>query len=365
MKTPLYNWHKENKGKIVDFAGWEMPIQYSGLIEEHNTVRGKVGLFDVSHMGELFVQGSDAEAFLQFVTTNDVSKLKSGDSQYTLLLNNEGGVVDDIIVYKIDSGDFMLCVNASNTQKDFDWINQYKSKFSDVKIMDKSSEFGLIALQGPAAEKVIGKLCNIEPSVIKKFSFIETGLQDVKVFLSRTGYTGEDGFEIFCPWNQTELLWNCLMEAGQSEGIAPIGLGARDTLRIEVKYPLYGHEITDQTNPYEAKLAWTVRLDKGDFIGKPALLKIKEKGIARSSVCLVLQERGIPRDGYTVLSGDKEVGIVTSGTFSPSLKKGIAIASVEKAYTDIDRELNIQIRKDIKIAKLIKAPFYCPKKKGD
>lgn len=364
MKTPLYDWHKQHGGKIVDFAGWQMPVYYTSLMEEHKTVRTKAGLFDVSHMGEFLLEGPKAESFLQFVTTNDVSKLKNGTSQYSLLLNEGGTVVDDIIVYRFSPTKFLLCVNAGNTPKDFAWVKTQADSFGGVTLTNRSDHYGLIALQGPASLPIMKSLSLIDPETINRFSFIETGLAEIPVILSRTGYTGEDGFEIFCPWEKTEVLWTALMKEGQGYGLIPIGLGARDTLRLEMKYSLYGHEINDSTNPLEAGLGWTVKIDKGNFIGREALIKIKEAGLSRQLVCLELEETGVPREGYLLYppEGDSlpSIGKVTSGTFSPSLEKGIAIAYVNKPHTEPGTFICVKIRKDLKKARVVKAPFYKP-----
>ncbi|MBI1908731.1 MAG: glycine cleavage system aminomethyltransferase GcvT [Deltaproteobacteria bacterium] len=367
MKTPLYEIHKSLKARIVDFAGWEMPVQYTSIMEEHRHVREKAGLFDVSHMGEITIKGKKALEAIQFLTTNDVRTLKDGDAQYTLLLNHEGNTLDDLIVYRRGPEDFFLCVNASNTIKDFEWMKKIAaSRFEGVTIEDKSSSYGLLAIQGPLALSIMEKISPVEPSAMKPFSFIELSLRGgspkggspggIPVLLSRTGYTGEDGFEIFTPWEKTVDLWNLLMESGRKEDLRPIGLAARDTLRIEMKYCLYGHEINESTNPFEAGLGWVVKLDKGDFIGKEELVS-KQKGIERKLVCFLMKETGIPRQGYSLHSEASPIGVVTSGTFSPSLEKPIGIGYVTLSRAKTGTQIAVDIRGQKKRAEIVTAPF--------
>jgi len=362
QKTPLFDLHKKQGGKVVDFAGWYLPVSYQGIRQEHVAVRQKAGLFDVSHMGEIEVAGVGAKEFLQQITTNDINSLKDGDSQYSLLLNEEGGILDDVIVYRRSDDNFFLCVNASNTDKDTAWMEQQASGFQKVTITNQSARYGLIAIQGPKAISIVEKMTSIQLAALKRFSFVEGGLQGVPTLLSRTGYTGEDGFEIFTPWDKTEMLWKALLEAGQKEGLIPVGLGARDTLRVEMKYPLYGHEIDTTTSPLEAGLEWTVKLDKGNFIGKESLIQLKNKGVSRKLICLMMNEPGIAREGYSLYSVDPKqtnpIGKVTSGTFSPSLEKGIAIAYVEALHSTIDTELMVAIRDKKRLAKIVPSPFY-------
>ncbi|MDO8643633.1 MAG: glycine cleavage system aminomethyltransferase GcvT [bacterium] len=358
--TPLYKWHQEAGGRIVDFAGWKMPVYYTTIIKEHLQTRSHAGLFDISHMGFVELSGPEAGNALQFLTTNNVAVLKNGQAQYSLLLNEAGTIIDDIIVYRRAENDFRICVNASNTDKDFEWIQKQGSRFN-VHAVNHSDQTGLIALQGPKAAVIFQKVSPIQLEAVPRFSFIEIEIEKIPLFVARTGYTGEDGFEIFCPWDQTKTLWQILLEAGKNEGLVPVGLGARDTLRVEMKYSLYGHEIDDSTNPYEAGLGWVVKLDKGNFIGKEKLTRIKDKGIERKLVCLEMKEAGIARQGFSLHSSDdnlEKIGQITSGTFSPSLEKAIAIGYLKKEFSENGTRVKILIRKDYKEAEVVPAPFY-------
>ncbi|MDO8461898.1 MAG: glycine cleavage system aminomethyltransferase GcvT [Deltaproteobacteria bacterium] len=365
MKTPLYEAHKKAGARMVDFAGWEMPVQYIGISQEHRHVRQKVGLFDVSHMGEIEIRGPQALEAVNYLTTNNVPSLKDGEAQYSVLLNEQGKTIDDLIIYRRAHDNFFLCVNASNKPKDLAWIqDKTEKKFGNQAIVeDVSSRYGLLAIQGPLALSVVEKLSSVQLSAMKPFSFLEISLKGdspkgIPVLLSRTGYTGEDGFEIFVPWEKTALLWETLMEAGRSEGIAPIGLGARDTLRVEMKYSLYGHEIDETTNPLEASLGWIVKLDKGNFIGKDELIKIREKGVLRKLVSFLMKDSGIPRQGYSLFKDSTQIGVVTSGTLSPSLEKAIGIGYVTPSLSKVGTEIEVDIRGQKKKAEIVIAPFY-------
>lgn len=378
-RTPLYPLYAEHGAKTVNFGGWEMPVQFSGIIQEHETVRTKAGIFDVSHMGEIVVRGSDADRYLQYVTTNDIATLGEGQAHYSFLCNPEGGVVDDLIVYKLKEKEYMLVVNAANVTKDLEWLEQHKK--GDVEIIDISEETALLALQGPLALRILQKLTDADLESLESFHFlsdvdirIETRDQDtpgtgentttsekttIKALVSRTGYTGEDGFELYVPAEHAIGLWKGLMKAGENEGIIPVGLGARDTLRFEAKLPLYGQELSPQISPLEVGLGWFVKLDKGDFIGREALRKQKEAGVSRKLVGIEMIDRGIPRSHYPVYDAeDRKVGEVTSGTFSPTLKKNVGLALVDKSVSAIGTELWVEIRGKKLRAAVVQTPFY-------
>ncbi len=357
-KTPLYDEHVRLGGKIVDFAGWEMPVQYSGVIDEHKAVREAAGLFDVSHMGELEFKGPDAEAALQYLTTNDVTKMTDGRAQYSILCNERGTVVDDIIVYRFNPHHYMLVVNASNAEKDFQWCKAHLK--GDVTLTDRSDAFALIAFQGPKAPEILATLTDLPVADMPPYHFLlgeVAGHPDGIV--ASTGYTGESGFEIFSKPADAPAIWQALIERGNAVGVKPAGLGARDTLRLEMKYSLYGHEITDETTPLEAGLAWVVKLDTpDDFIGKAALVKAKENGLPRKLVGFRMLEPGIPRQGYPILVDGSPSGIVTSGTMSPSLGEAIGIGFVPKESATLGTEISIDIRGRARKAEVVKTPFY-------
>ncbi len=358
-KTPLNQIHRQLGARMVDFGGWDMPVQYSGVIAEHLAVRSTAGLFDVSHMGEIEVSGLEAFDFLQYATTNDVSGLADGQVQYTALCYETGGVVDDLTLYRFAADRYLLCVNASNSDKDFAWLQNLleKSDFSDLELINRSAEYAQLALQGPVAANILAKLTSTDLSAIKFYRFEEGEVAGIKTIISRTGYTGEDGFELYCAAADGVKLWQELMSVGQSLGLEPIGLGARDTLRLEKAYALYGHEITAEIMPIEARLGWITKLKKGNFVGRDAMLKANEAGLSRKLIALTLTTSGVPREGYPVLCHGREVGYVTSGTMSPSLKKGIALALVETASADSDQPLEIGIRKHQILAERTTLPF--------
>lgn len=357
-KTPLNDIHRQAGARMVEFGGWDMPVQYSGVIAEHLAVRTSAGLFDVSHMGEIEVTGSEAEAFVQYVTTNDASKLVDGQVQYTALCYDNGGVVDDLTLYRFDGQRYLLCVNASNSDKDYAWLREVldRSDFSDCQVINRSSEFGQLALQGPQAAEILAQLTATNLADLKYYHFCEGQVAGMQAIISRTGYTGEDGFELYCASDDVAAMWLKLMAAGDDFGLVPVGLGARDTLRLEKGYALYGHEITADIIPLEARLAWIVKLDKGDFVGRDAMLKAKEQGIKRQLIALKLQAAGVPREGYPVYRGDEEIGYVTSGTQSPSLKQGVALALVDKSAA-AGEQFEIAIRKRRIAAEKTKLPF--------
>lgn len=358
-KTVLNDIHKQAGARMVEFGGWEMPVQYSGVIAEHIAVREAAGLFDVSHMGEIEVSGPQAFDFLQHATINDVATLTDGQVQYTALCYPTGGVVDDLTLYRFAADNYLLCVNAANIEKDFAWLQQLLngSEFTDLNLINRSTEYAQLALQGPQAEKILKKLTETDLSTIKYYSFVEGSVADVVTIISRTGYTGEDGFELYCPSADGVKLWQELMLAGEPLGLVPTGLGARDTLRLEKAYALYGHEITADIMPLEARLAWITKLNKGQFVGSGALLEAKAGGLKRKLIGLKLIDSGVPRENYPVLCGEREVGYVTSGTMSPCLKKGIALALVDADIADGEQELQIGIRKRQVAVERVKLPF--------
>jgi aminomethyltransferase len=360
-RTPLNQVHIDAGARMVDFGGWHMPVQYSGLSQEHNAVRTRAGLFDVSHMGEVTVEGEGAELFLNQLVTNNVSRLKEGQAQYTVMCYENGGVVDDLLVYKRGTGKYLLCINAGNIEKDWEWIESRAKGAVGVKLHHASDEFCQIAIQGPLAEKILQPLVKVDLAPVKYYHFVETELLGKSAIVSRTGYTGEDGFEIYAPAGQAVKIWQALMVAGAPLGLIPCGLGARDTLRTEMKFPLYGHEITAETNPLEAGLGWVTKLDKPmDFAGKTVLQKIKAEGPKQALVGLKVLERGIPRQGYEIFdeTGKEKIGVVTSGTLSPSLGTPIAIAYVKIGHEKIGSKLMVQIRDRRFPAEVIPTPFY-------
>jgi len=355
QKTALYEKHKKLGAKIVEFAGYLMPVQYKGIIEEHKRVRTSVGIFDVSHMGEVVIKGKNATEYLQKMTLNDVTKLVDFKAQYTGMCYDDGRMVDDLIVYRF-SNHYMVIINASNKHKDFQWMKEHM--IPEVELKDISDKFSLFAIQGRYAQVTLQKLTDLNLSEIKFYWFREGMLAGVKAVISRTGYTGEDGFEVGFDAKQSDKVWNAILEAGNEFDIEPIGLGARDTLRLEMKYCLYGNDIDETTNPLEAGLGWITKIDKGEFIGREAILKVKEKGVSRKLVGFELKERAIPRHGYKILKDGEEVGYVTSGTFSPCLEKGIGIGYINIPYHEIGTPIMIPIRGKEIPAEVVKTPFY-------
>lgn len=347
---------------MVDFAGWYMPVQYSGIMEEHRAVRNAAGLFDLGHMGQVDVSGPDALAFLQYVATNDVSVLGPGDAQYALLTYPDGGVIDDIIIYRRPSGvGFFVVINAGNKDKDVAWLQEKRSERTDldVEIRHVSDETGMIAIQGPKAAEIVAGLSSVDLTDMKPFSMRETKIAGISCLAGRTGYTGEDGWEFYCPIDRVGELWDALLEAGTPHGLQPIGLGARDTLRLEARMPLYGNELSSEINPLEAGLGWAVKLNKEDFIGRDALAAAKDAGITRRTVGFKMVERGgVPRSHYDVQVDGKTIGFVTSGTSSPSLGENIGLAIIDRAYAGAGKPLEIVVRGKPVRAEQIKTPFY-------
>ena len=356
--TPLNSRHRALGARLVDFSGWEMPVEYSGLSKEHLAVRKSAGLFDVSHMGEIEIAGNDALAALQKISTNDAARLEMGDAQYSALLTEHGTVVDDVIVYKLADGHYMLVVNAGNIAKDFAWIRQHINGVGDAVAVNTSSRYALIAVQGPLAEQVVQTLTEVELHTIGYYTFATGEVSGVRATISRTGYTGEDGFELFVPPQSAPSVWDALQRAGASDGLLPAGLGARDTLRLEAGMRLCGQDMDDTTTLIEAGLGWIVGWDKQDFIGKSALVRQRDDGPTKKLIGFALDARGIARHGYAVYVGDDQIGTVTSGTQTPFLNKAIGMAYVPVKYAKVDSALSIDIRGRRVAAHVVKMPFY-------
>jgi aminomethyltransferase len=355
-RTPLYECHREAGGRMVPFAGWEMPVQYAGVIEEHRAVRTAAGLFDVSHMGEVRVKGSGAEAFLQSLTPNDVSKLAPGRAHYSGLLTEQGTYIDDLLIYRLAADDFLVVVNASNAERDFEWIASRAT--GDATVTDESDRYALLALQGPKAVEILEPLASAGATALRYYGFQQGEVAGRPALISRTGYTGEDGFELYVDPGHAPEIWRRLLEAGADRGIAPAGLGARDTLRLEAAMALYGHEIDETTTPFEAGLAWVVKLDKGDFLGRAALAAQQERGLARKLVGFEVQGRGIARQGHAVVSDGQTVGTVTSGTWSPTFEKALGMAYVPVELSAPGTALALEVRGKAVPAVVVEMPFY-------
>ena len=358
-KTPLFDVHVAAGARMVDFGGWGMPVQYAGILAEHKGVREAVGLFDVSHMGEFLVEGDGAEAFLQRMTTNDITALEDGQAHYTVALYEHGGIVDDLLIYKRAEGIYLVCVNAGCIDKDWAWFSGHHDAERDAcTLVNASDDFAQLAIQGRHAAAIVQKLTDEDVSQVAYYRFTEGVAAGTQAIIARTGYTGEDGFELFVPAGAAVQAWTAVMEAGAEFGIQPIGLGARDTLRLEAKYCLYGNDITDATTPLEGRLAWIVKLDKGEFIGRDALVAQKEAGVPRRLVGFQLQDRGIARPHYPVLLNGEEVGEVTSGAHAPSLGTSIGLCYLPKGSTKVGTQFEVQIRKKRVPAVVVKTPFY-------
>ena len=353
-KTPLFEEHKKNNGRIVEFSGYSLPISYSSINQEHNTVREKVGVFDVSHMGEFIISGSDSLNFLQKVTTNDLSKLQFGQAQYSLMCNENGGIIDDLIIYKKQS-DYLLVVNASNREKNLKWLKKHQN--SNVQIKDISDSVGLLAVQGPKSRKILNQLFDIDFNKLSFYHFQYGSIKGFNVMISRTGYTGELGYEIFVKSKNLIELWKNILSTGKEFGISPAGLGCRDTLRMEMRYHLYGLDINENINPIEAGLSWVTKFDKEFFIGKNKLTKLN-KYSQKKLVCIEMAEKAIPRNGCSILINNKIVGKVTSGTMSPSLKKGICIGYIKSIFYQKKGKIYIDIRGKKKKGYIVDSPFY-------
>lgn len=355
-KTPLFSIY-QHEAKCTPFAGFLLPVQFSRIRDEHAAVRERAGLFDVSHMGEIEVWGSEAFAFLQKMTTNDLSRLAINQAQYTTMCRDDGGTIDDLLIYRMDEDRYWLVVNAANTNKDFHWLKKHQQ--GNVMIRDRSEELALIALQGPRAEQILQRVVDIDLANLSAFTFEKAvPLFGISVMISRTGYTGEDGFELFVPSESAPQIWRGLLETGKDEGLLPCGLGARDTLRFEAAFPLYGQELSESITPIEAGLGFVVSEKKGSFIGQQVLIKQKKEGASRRLVGLEMMERGIPRSGYPVWVKDQQVGYITTGTRSPTLNKDIALALLLSKYTKLGNTVEVEIRGQARKAKIVPIPFY-------
>lgn len=356
-ETPLASAHRKLSARMVDFAGWNMPVQYKSIVTEHMATRERMGLFDVSHMGEFIVTGDKAHDFVQYVIANDVNRLTEPNrALYSQLCYENGGTVDDLIVYR-RSEDFLLVVNASNIDKDFDWLKSHTGKFG-VNLTNVSEDFGLLALQGPKAVPLLAEIAGNFVKELPSFAYGEATVDGVKFSFGRTGYTGEDGFEIFVSSGKVEWLWNLLLERGAKDGLEPCGLGARDTLRLEAGLPLYGHELEKDITPIESGLGWSVKPDKGEFIGSEVLAKQKAGDLKRQIVCLKAEGKALPRQGYGVFHGDKEVGAVTSGSQGIFVGYPIAFAMVPKELGKVGTELSVAIRDSKVPVKVVSRPWY-------
>ena len=358
-RTPLYAWHMQHGARIVEFGGWEMPVQYSGLVDEHRAVRERVGLFDVSHMGELRLQGPDALANIQRLTTNDAAAITPGQAQYTALTNPEGGIIDDLLVYRLAATDYLLVVNAGTRTKDWTWISSQLE--GDLQASDDSDDWAQLALQGPCSEAVLADVLPFDLSAIGYYRFVLAEYGGCEVIVSRTGYTGEDGFEIYVHPDLATHLADEVLEAGETAAIRPAGLGARDTLRLEAGMLLYGNDMNEQRTPVEAGLSWIVKPDKGDFLGRKILLEQLDEPPQSRLTAFVVTERGIPRQGYALHAGGtfgESIGEVTSGTYSPSLQQGIGLGYLPVNATEPDTALLVDIRGRPVEARVVSLPFY-------
>jgi aminomethyltransferase len=365
-QTPLNAAHRKLGGKMIDFGGWDMPVQYAaGVIEEHLRTRTACGLFDVSHMGEIHVDGRDAIRFVNYLTTNDVTKLVDGQAHYSALTNPQGGVIDDLLVYRFGEEKLFLVVNASTQDKDWDWIKSHQNGF-DVDLRHASIEYCQIAIQGPRAIEILSKLTRTDLNAIKYYHFTNGEVDGVPAIISRTGYTGEDGFEVYADASRAEQLWNKMLDAGDyaaENGILPAGLAARNTLRLEAAMSLYGNELGDRITPLEANLGWICKLQKDEFIGREALRQQKDAGLKRKLVGFEMTDKGIARDHQDVYVGGEKVGFVSSGSPAPFLKKNIGLAFVPPEFADVGQEIEIDVRGKLLKAKIVPTPFYKREKK--
>jgi len=369
-RSHLFSYHKKY-GKVVEFAGFEMPVWFEGVIPEHNAVRNGVGLFDVSHMGRTMAEGPDVERFINYIVTNDVSVLEPMSGLYTVMCNPQGGIVDDLTTYRLASDKFLIVYNASNREKDYNWLQSHTEGF-DVKLKDISDDVAMIALQGPKSPETLQRLCTGVVATFGRFKLSKTELCGYDSYVARTGYTGEDGFELFIldtPVSKPDkalTVWNDLLGAGKANGIKPCGLGARDSLRLEAGLSLYGNDIDDETNPLEAKLRWVVKFKKpADFIGKDVLLRINQEGVKRTRIGIMMDGRGIPRHGYEIWDDERKIGTVTSGGYGPTLGVGIAMGYVPQEYDKIGTPVRVKIRDRLADGKVCKShPFYDETKYG-
>jgi aminomethyltransferase len=356
-KTVYFNDHIKANARMVDFGGWEMPIQFEGLLKEHEAVRTSVGLFDVSHMGEVWIEGKDALKVVRYLVTNDVC-IEDGQAQYTCLCNHQGGILDDLIVYRFNQEKFLLCINASNREKDFLWMEENNPFQDTVDVTQASDDFAQVAIQGRNAERTLQKLTETQLSSLGYYHFVVATVSGVEnCIIARTGYTGEDGFEVFIPIDNADSMWSEVLNAGKEFAIKPIGLGARDTLRLEARMNLYGNDMSEEYKPHEAGIFWTVKASKSSFIGKDAILKHKSENWTKRLVGLVVDKR-IPRSHCAIIHNEQIVGEVTSGTRSPSLGKGIALARVPRSLSRLGTKLEVDIRGKRATATVVKGPFY-------
>ena len=357
-RTPLFDEYEKYGGKTIDFGGWELPVQFSSIKEEHDAVRNRAGLFDVSHMGEILVTGPEALEFLQNLLSNDISKIAIGQAQYNAMCYEDGGVVDDLLTYKLGENHYLLCVNASNIEKDYDWMMENQNQF-DVTIDNQSDAYAQIALQGPLAEEVLQSLTETDLSAIKYFRFQEdVEIAGHKVLVSRSGYTGEDGFELYGTPSVIKALWGKILDVGKDKGVVPAGLGCRDTLRFEAGLPLYGQELSATISPLEAGIGFAVKLNKDDFLGHDALVAQKENGIPRKIIGIEMIDKGIPRHGYKVFKGGQQIGEVTTGTQLPSSKRNVGNALIDSQFATVGIELEIEIRGKLLKVVTVETPFY-------
>ena len=354
-KTALFDYHNSNSKNIISFSGYALPVFYKSILDEHHAVRKNAGLFDVSHMGQIFISGPSAEKFVQMISTNDVSKINYGQAQYSAICNDEGFIIDDIIVYRLSSG-FMLVINASNIDKKYNWLKS--KKINGANIENKSNDFSMIAVQGPKSKRILQSIINDDISNLRFYNFIEKiNCLGHDILLSRTGYTGELGFEVFCKHDAVKIIWDNILDNFKKDGVLAAGLGARDTLRLEMGYLLYGNDINIDIHPFKAGLGWITNLKKGDFIGRNKIISMRDKDESRL-VYFEMIEKSIPRLGFKILVNDKVIGAVTSGTISPSLNKGIGIAYIENAFANKGMEIAVKIRNKLKSAIIVEAPFY-------
>jgi aminomethyltransferase len=360
-RTPLHAAHVRLGARMIPFGGWDMPVQYAGIVEEHRTVRSAVGCFDVSHMGEFEFQGSDALRALQRLTTNDVATLEVGQVQYSLLCYEEGGIVDDLTLYRLSPDHYMMTVNASNIDKDWAWVTRHLD--GRVEARNVSEQTGLIAVQGPHAERLVGRLSDVDVAALGYYHFRHGRVAGVPGIVSRTGYTGEDGFELYLPADGTAQVWDRLLAEGRADGAAPIGLGARDTLRLEMKYALYGNDIDETTNPLEAGLGWVVKPGKGEFIGRAAIEAVRAAGPRRRLVGFEMVERAVARHGYPILHDGVPVGVVTSGSYGPSVDRYIGIGYVPTPLAAVGTGIAVEVRGRGQGARVVKTPFHPPRVK--
>ena len=361
-RTPLYEEHKKLGAKIVPFAGWEMPLSYSGVLEEHRATRTAIGLFDVSHMGRIDLTGPAAVELLDRVATSAVKKLAVGGMQYALVCNEQGGILDDIMIYRFGEQRYFVCANASNAEKIFQWLIKQAAGFSGLQVMDRSPALAQIAVQGPRSRDLMRPITAADLDRLKLRHCIETKVAGVPMLLSRSGYTGELGYELYLPGDRAREVWTLLTKNGAAAGLKPCGLGCRDTLRLEMGYPLYGNDMDETTTPVEASLEFAVDLGKTDFIGREAMARQRETGISRKLIGFELVQRGVPRHGHKIFSDGKEIGVVTSGNHSPSLNKGIGMGCVQTTFAELGGKIQIDIRGNTVPAIIVERPFYKKKK---